>query len=100
MGAIIHFGFKLSAPRRVKLYEGDVPIVDLSLAEGERKVQVSLWREAALNTIHIGHPVTITHLRWTNDKSVGFKWNSTSHTTIKETEEGPRTEVLKIIGVV
>ncbi|ROL41036.1 hypothetical protein DPX16_22357 [Anabarilius grahami] len=59
----------------------EVPILDLAIQSGSKRLDVSLWRDQALNKIHLNDKLKITRLKG-NSKSL--KFNSTMYTTIEK----------------
>ena len=58
-----------------------VPVLDLSLQCQDQKMDVTLWREAAVVQIALEGPASISHLR--QKPKASFPFNSTVYTVVK-----------------
>ncbi|XP_034552490.1 uncharacterized protein LOC117821998 isoform X2 [Notolabrus celidotus] len=74
---------EVSSVGKVQVGRDFVPRKTLMLEQEAIRVQVTLWREAALFSVAIGAQVSFTHLRG-SQSPYGYGLNSTVHTTMEE----------------
>ncbi|XP_030284349.1 uncharacterized protein LOC115588109 [Sparus aurata] len=79
--------------KKVKLGSDCVPLKKVTLQQGSDKVELCLWREAAVERVQVGEKLTVTHLKVTKNGNL----QSTVHTTFKKPE--PEVKEGSILGV-
>ncbi|KAL6491536.1 hypothetical protein MHYP_G00018810 [Metynnis hypsauchen] len=86
---------RLSATYLQPTRAGLIPVQDVTLQSAGLQTDVSLWREAALNSMVLGERTVITHLR----AKKGGKFTSTSYTEIKKMEIAKVMVEVEVVGI-
>ncbi|XP_076149233.1 uncharacterized protein LOC143133333 [Alosa pseudoharengus] len=84
--------------RQVRIRGAPIPLMDLKLSQGGSTIIVTLWREAAMQTVEVGQCVAISHLRIMDNGSFGLKLNSSVYTTVTQIDAAPYDLVAVIVG--
>ncbi|KAK9535975.1 hypothetical protein VZT92_005800 [Zoarces viviparus] len=82
---------EMSAVKKVVVGRDTVPLLNITIKQGETEVPVCLWREVALTDFTIGTQVQMSHL---TGSEYGFRLQSTAFTKI----EVPTSTPVRVVG--
>ncbi|CAJ1085429.1 hypothetical protein KUCAC02_037001 [Xyrichtys novacula] len=86
---------EMSAVMKMALRKEATPLRKLLLQQDQSNLKVSLWREAAVESLIVGETVRLTHMKLQNNE-YGIQVNSTHYTKI---ERQQASQHLIIVGV-